>query len=103
MLARVPIRLRLTLWYVFLLALILAAFAAGVYLLLRHALYDNLDSSIRNRASALLNIIQYEGDRPVLPGQALFRDPARGSTLPVGSMPPESRVSTTLRPWVAFL
>ena len=78
LLARVPIRLRLTLWYVFLLALILAAFAAGVYLLLRHALYDNLDSSIRNRASALLNIIQYEGDRPVLPGQALFRDPARG-------------------------
>ena len=58
-LTRAPIRLRLTLWYVFLLALILAAFAAGVYLLLRHTLYQNLNDSIQSRASALLSIVQY--------------------------------------------
>ena len=50
MLARVPIRLRLTIWYVLLLALILAAFAGGVYLLLRHNLNQNLNDSIQNRA-----------------------------------------------------
>ena len=77
-LTRAPIRLRLTLWYVFLLAVILAAFAAGVYLLLRHTLYQNLNESIQNRASALINTIQYEGDRPILPGQAPFRDPVEG-------------------------
>ena len=76
MLARVPIRLRLTIWYVLLLALILAAFAAGVYLLLRHNLNQNLNDSIQNRAGALLNVVQFEGDRPVLPGQGSPRDPA---------------------------
>ena len=70
MLARAPIRLRLTLWYVLLLALILAAFAAGVYLLLRHSLYQNIDESIQNQANALMNVIQYEGERPLLPIQA---------------------------------
>ena len=76
MLARVPIRLRLTIWYVLLLALILAAFAAGVYLLLRHNLNQNLNDSIQNRAGALLNVVQFEGDRPVLQGQGSPRDPA---------------------------
>ena len=60
MLARAPIRLRLTLWYVLLLSVILAAFAAGVYLLLRHTLYQNLDASVQNRASALVNVVQYD-------------------------------------------
>ena len=75
---RAPIRLRLTLWYLLLLAVILAAFSAGIYLLLRHNLYQNLDDSIQSRASALLNVIQYEGDRPFLPGQPASRDPAPG-------------------------
>ena len=35
------VRLRLTLWYVLLLAIILAGFSAGVYLLLRDNLYGN--------------------------------------------------------------
>ncbi len=72
---RATIRLRLTLWYVLLLAVILAAFAAGVYLFLRHSLYQDLDNSIQNSASALLNVIQYEGDNPVLPRQGSLGDP----------------------------
>ena len=60
------IRVRLTLWYVVLLAIILAAFGAGVYLTLRRALYDNLDESFRNQAIVLLGAIQYDGDRPSL-------------------------------------
>ena len=78
MLARAPIRLRLTLWYVLLLALILAAFAAGVYLLLRHNLNQNLNESIESRASAFLSIVQYQGDRPIVPDLAPARDPNQG-------------------------
>ena len=76
-LSRVPIRLRLTLWYVLLLATLLAAFSASVYLLMRHALYQNLDNSIRNRADALLEVVQYEGARPFLPGQGSQGDPGQ--------------------------
>jgi heavy metal sensor kinase len=67
-LARVPIRLRLTIWYIVLLALVLAIFSAGVYLLLRHALYQNLDDSIDARAEVLLDVMEYAGDRPRLAG-----------------------------------
>jgi heavy metal sensor kinase len=67
MLRRVPIRLRLTLWYVILLGIILAVFIAGVYLMLRQSLYYNLDESMLNRANALLSVIQYEEDRLFLP------------------------------------
>ena len=80
MFARASIRLRLTLWYIIILAVILAAFSAGVYLLLRHDLYQNLDRSIQNRADALLNIIQVEGDQLVLPGQVASEDPDEGFT-----------------------
>jgi heavy metal sensor kinase len=74
MLTRAPIRLRLTLWYVVLLALILAVFIAGVYLILRQALYHNLDESILNRANTLLDVIQDEGDRLFLPGELSLGD-----------------------------
>jgi heavy metal sensor kinase len=69
MLRHVPIRLRLTLWYVILLAIILAVFIAGVYLLLRQSLYHNLDESMLNQANVLLEVIQYEGDRLFLPSE----------------------------------
>ena len=77
MLTQAPIRLRLTLWYVLLLAVLLAAFSAGVYFLMRHALYQNLDNSIRNRADALLEVVQYQGDHPFLPGQGSAGDAGR--------------------------
>ena len=58
MLVRAPIRLRLTLWYVLLLALILAAFAAGVYLVLRQTLYQDLDAG----NGAILGQVAEEAD-----------------------------------------
>jgi heavy metal sensor kinase len=72
------VRLRLTLWYVLLLAIILAAFSAGIYLTLRHNLYDNLDDSIQNRANILLDIMGYEGSRPTLAGRVSSADPNAG-------------------------
>ena len=57
MLARAPIRLRLTAWYVLLLAVILAAFCAAVYLLQRNALLSNLDESLENRADSLAAVV----------------------------------------------
>lgn len=60
------IRLRLTVWYALVLAVILAAFSAGVYLVLRQTLYDNLDESIQNEAASFLAVIEYEGGRPSL-------------------------------------
>ncbi len=72
------IRLRLTLWYVVLLAAILAAFSTGIYLTLRHNLSANLDDSLRNRAGILLDIVRYENDRPTLEGLVSPADPNVG-------------------------
>jgi len=58
------IRLRLTLWYVVLLAVILAGFSAGIYLTLRHNLYGNLDDSLTTRANDLMPLVSYDGARP---------------------------------------
>jgi heavy metal sensor kinase len=74
------VRLRLTLWYVLLLAIILAAFSAGIYLTLRHNLYANLDDSIQNRANILLDIVRYEGNRPTLAGVVSSDDPNQGES-----------------------
>ncbi len=60
------IRVRLTLWYVLLLAVILAVFGASVYLTLRRSLYASLDESIQNQSSVLLGAIRFEGDPPAL-------------------------------------
>jgi heavy metal sensor kinase len=60
------IRLRLTLWYVLLLAIILAGFSAGIYFTLRHNLYGNLDDSLQTRANDLLPLVTYAGGRPSL-------------------------------------
>lgn len=68
------VRLRLTLWYVLLLAIILMGFSAGVYVLLRQNLYDNLDGLIQNRANTFLAIVHYEGDRPTLAGRVSSDD-----------------------------
>ncbi len=77
MLNRAPIRLRLTLWYLLLLAVILAAFATGVYLLLRHTLYQNLNESIVNRTVEVLNVIQFEDGRPHLSGRLSSTNPEK--------------------------
>ncbi|MBI1886220.1 MAG: heavy metal sensor histidine kinase [Chloroflexi bacterium] len=74
------LRLRLTLWYVLLLAIIIAAFSAGIYLTLRHNLYDGLDDSIRNRANVLLDIVRYEDGSPTLAGVVSSNDPNEGES-----------------------
>jgi heavy metal sensor kinase len=60
------IRLRLTLWYVLLLAVILAGFSAGIYVTLRHNLYSNLDDSLQTRSADLLPLVRYDGAAPTL-------------------------------------
>ena len=47
------VRVRLTLWYVMVLALVLIAFSIGLYLLLAQSLRGRLDSTLRNEARAL--------------------------------------------------
>lgn len=69
------LRLRLTLWYVLLLAVILAAFCSGIYLTLRHNLYNSVDASVRNRATVLLGIVRYEEGTPTLEGVVSTSDP----------------------------
>jgi heavy metal sensor kinase len=72
------VRVRLTLWYVLLLAVILAAFSIGVYLTLRHSLYDNLSNSLDNRANLLLSAVRYDANRPTLASSISPDDPSRG-------------------------
>lgn len=74
------VRLRLTLWYVFLLAVILAFFSVGVYFFLRELLYDNLDDSVRNRATSSLEALVYQDGRPTLTDQGAFDDPNAGES-----------------------
>jgi heavy metal sensor kinase len=74
------VRLRLTLWYVLLLAIILAGFSAGVYVVLRHNLYDNLDDLIQNRANTFLDVVRYEDGRPTLAGRVSSDDPNAGES-----------------------
>jgi heavy metal sensor kinase len=69
------VRLRLTLWYVVLLAVILAAFCAGVYMVMRAQLYHNLDDSIENRSNILLGVILFDDERPTLTGTVFSQDP----------------------------
>ncbi len=72
------VRLRLTLWYVLLLAAILAAFSGGIYLALRQQLYVSLDTSLRSRATTVLEVIEYENGRPTLSGTISAFDPNVG-------------------------
>lgn len=71
------IRVRLTLWYVLLLAVLLAAFAVGVYVALREALYENLDSSLDNRASIVTALVTQDGELD-LTGVEIPGDPFEG-------------------------
>ncbi len=72
------LRVRLTFWYVLLVALILAAFSAGVYLALRQTLNESLKDSLENRSEVLLGFVSYEGSRPTLDSASVPGDPAEG-------------------------
>jgi heavy metal sensor kinase len=69
------VRLRLTIWYVVLLAVILASFSAGVYVLLREQLYSNLDDAVEGRSNILQGLIRYDDERPTLSGSIVASDP----------------------------
>lgn len=64
------LRLRLTLWYVVLLAIILIAFSGVLYARLNTNLRDNLDDALRNRADLLIGTVTNENGRLALdPGR----------------------------------
>lgn len=68
------IRTRLTLWYLGILALILAVFAAGTYITLRRTLSENLDDALDNRAFLTRELLTFDAEgRPAL---VLGADPA---------------------------
>ncbi len=71
------LRVRLTLWYVALLALTLAAFSAGVYVALRESLYTNLDDSIETRSELVSALVTADGDIDVT-GVEIPGDPVEG-------------------------
>lgn len=58
---RIPIRWRLTLWYVALLAVALALFAAGLYFGLRYLLYTSLDTALRNHSAQVRGALDWDG------------------------------------------
>ena len=66
-LASRKIRVRLTLWYVLILALVLIVFIGGVYIGLRKVLSDSLNESVEQRSDALIGVVFVEDGQPTLP------------------------------------
>jgi heavy metal sensor kinase len=60
------IRVRLTIWYVLLLAVILAVFSAGVYVALRESLNRNLNDTLETDAEVLESAVEVDNGRPRL-------------------------------------
>lgn len=61
------VRTRLTLWYLGILALILAVFAVGLYVTLRRTLSENLDDALDNRAFLTRELLTFDAEgRPAL-------------------------------------
>ncbi len=56
------IRVRLTLWYVLLLAVLLAVFSLGVYFALNQALDENLSDSLESRAAIVIALATVDGE-----------------------------------------
>jgi heavy metal sensor kinase len=69
------LRVRLTVWYVLLLAIILAAFSAGLYLAVRSNIYGNLDDSLDARSQVLGAAVTFDGNGPTLSGADAPADP----------------------------
>lgn len=60
------LRVRLTLWYVALLAVILLLFSGVLFLRLNQTLYDNLDDTLHNRAEGVMGTVVDVAGRPQL-------------------------------------
>lgn len=93
--SRLPVRLRLTLWYSALLAGALVLFAASVYLVVNRSLTSNLDASLHERINQLVPLVDVSNHRPHLLANgedpdapyipAVLLTPSRQ---PVGTQPP---------------
>jgi heavy metal sensor kinase len=75
------IRIRLTLWYSFLLGAILVAFSTLLYMVLAFSLYDQVDRNLQDRAKQVGNQIEsqavvLETGKVVLPPLNVFSSPA---------------------------
>jgi heavy metal sensor kinase len=64
------VRIRLTLWYVCVLALVLVAFSLGVYLLLARSLYERLDIGLNSVLEAMVVSLEREIAEPESAEQA---------------------------------
>ena len=62
----IPIRVRLTLWYVALLAAILITFSGFLYLSFSRSLHEEQDASLKAAAAQLQANVDYENGRPRL-------------------------------------
>ncbi|MCB0209348.1 MAG: HAMP domain-containing protein [Anaerolineae bacterium] len=76
-----PIRIRLTLWYTFLLAAILIAFGSLLYALLSYTMRDQVDRNLKDRAQQIGNqltnkAVFLETGEVVLPSVNVFSSPA---------------------------
>ncbi len=69
-----PIRVRLTLWYVLLLAIVLAAFGGALYLALSLTLYSNVDHILRSSAALLAGAVEMGAQAQLAP----WKDPQEG-------------------------
>ena len=73
------IRFRLALWYFVILAVILVLFSGGIYFTQRRTLNENLNDSLRTRATLLQGLIDYDATgRPALDLPSDPRDPNVG-------------------------
>ncbi len=71
------LRVRLTIWYMLLLAVTLATVGVGVYFALRESLYSNLDDSIQAREDLVRSVVIQDNDLDVT-GVQLPGDPLEG-------------------------
>src|SRR5947209_5580192 len=76
-LGRLPLRLRLTLWFVLLLGLTLTAFSAYVYARLERSVLEQTDAALRGAAAQVVPYVDEAAGRPALRDAADARETAR--------------------------
>ena len=69
------LRVRLTLWYVLLLAVTIALFSGGLYIALRQSLYENLDDSLEARADLVAGLVSDQNGELTAEGVEIPGDP----------------------------
>jgi signal transduction histidine kinase len=101
--SRLPLRLRLTLWFALSMAAVLGAVGAFVYLRLERSLTEQLDESLQARAAVLLPLVE-RGDfaafeRAGTSDEAFARVRASDGTVLVGPRTVPRHVRTVSVPW----